>query len=134
MSPLSAALPLIQWIEAHDRWPQMRECCASQGLLHWMTYYRHFGTWHLSELIAKAAAIVAVSRVPVVTQKPCLGCGVAIVDEGHHVRFCLPCRKGMNTRAGQAAVDMEPGLSLVELRRYGKGRAGWDDTSELMEI
>lgn len=145
LSPLSAAQPLLEWIDAHEgRWPKWRECHSSQGLLQGQTYYRYFQASTFSQVIDRAHAVVegksacswlmALPRVA--RKKACLGeCGVQMLDEGPHVRFCTKCRwrQAHGLMAGADTTWLEPVLTLTERRRFGLEQAAWDD-ADIMEL
>jgi hypothetical protein len=119
MSPLSAAVPLLQWIEMHGREPHWREYCPSQGLPYATTYFRSFGVSSLSLVLAQAYAL-ATEPPAVVKTKPCLDdrCRQLIPDEGHHIRFCTDCRTAMNKRQTlESWVEWEPRRLLCARER-----------------
>jgi len=145
LSPLSAAQPLLAWIDAHNgAWPKWRQCCSSQGLLQGQTYYRYFQASTFSQVIERAQAVLDgtpmtswLAILPRVSRtKPCLGdCGVTILDEGAHVRFCAKCRwKQLHGQMGLSDEGaLEPVLTLPQRRHLGLQQGTWDDW-DLMEL
>jgi hypothetical protein len=123
ITPLSAALTLQSWTEAHQRPPLYAECRASQGLYWATTYFRCFQVSSFVSALQAASAILA-SATPRV-MKPCCNapeCTSLIVDEGPHIRFCEKCR---SRARGQNQEYMEPAFTRTRLERWGVGRDGW---------
>lgn len=109
-TPISAAITLAGWINKEGRHPTFRECSAGNGLNHPDFYYRKFQASTFSSAISMAIDMASmallstvtashISDIPSKKYKVCLGeCGSMILDEGAHIRFCVPCRKANKRR------------------------------------
>lgn len=145
-TPLSAAMTLANWIATKGRPPTFRECSAGNSLNHPDFYYRKFQTSSFASAITAAldmvrnppilstsaspvSAIVGQTSAVARRYKKCLGdCGHMILDEGHHVRFCMSCRKEINRRERNGdALDIEYPLSRRTLRKVSFDLGGFED-------
>jgi hypothetical protein len=93
---------LARWIEAHGRTPTARECCNNNGLPHYTTLYKRFGSPAVAVSAATTPGVVSAalavwqitSQAPdTPPTRPCLRCGTPIPCEGAHVRQCTACRR-----------------------------------------
>src|SRR5262245_28257406 len=97
ISPLSAAVMIMEFIAIHGREPQCQECRPQNNLLFWKTYGRKFavsaqsGQHWFSAVVSAARVLVQDAAIRVRT---CLseGCEQRFLDVGPHVRFCDKCR------------------------------------------
>src|ERR1044071_1965859 len=139
ITPLSMAMPLITWTDAHGRWPTARECSAGEGLRCVKSYYRYFEVSTLSAIMEQAYAVVSQTPTVFVVQappspgrKPCLGCRKAILDQRAHIRFCRACRQAMGRKEREHWTDME--VTLTPYRVHFQGVAWSWDEDDLMEV
>lgn len=128
ITPISAALTLVQWTHLHGRPPLERECCGSNGLHWWPTYYKKFGVSTYSAVLECAFDLASGAWEQPRALKRCLNyevCGTMILDEGRHIRFCATCRQRRNETQREQHVDwMQPAPASGVLRQWGMGRDG----------
>ena len=134
LSPLSAALTIATWAQAHGRPPRCTECTGHDGL-HWFpTYYEAFALSTWSAILREVRSLTSGYAgsgmgIVVLTTKPCLNapeCPALIPDEGPGVRLCLPCRLAA-TRGG---VATEPLFVRQRWRRLGVADVEGEDWVE----
>ena len=123
LTPLSAALTLVQWREQHGTWPRAAECVRANGLPHWTTLYRLFPNYPTAidtassvallwqegaQAVASAlAATVSLTR-PQPTYKPCMRCSALIVwVREKPIRHCGACREWLMRGHEEEAVESE---------------------------
>jgi hypothetical protein len=120
-TPLSAALLLAQWTDAHQRPPKWREYSAGEGLYAARSYLQWFQASTLAAMLVQASATLACR----VTTKPCLNapaCPEMILDEGAHIRFCTKCR---GRACARDDAYREPAFPRTRLERWGVGGDTW---------
>lgn len=96
ITEVSALVPLVQWMAIQGRPPTTKECRPENSLCHYSTYMRHFQTLSAAISAAMDFSGMGVSALQALCsphQKPCIGCGELIPDEGRHIRHCRVCRK-----------------------------------------
>ena len=100
ISPYSAALTIVQWIQQHGREPHKYECRPANGLLSYMTYYRHFHGAGFSAIVSHAIDVVATYQPPFPPQNNtprtavrCLCCDTFFASDSRAVRICRSCKQ-----------------------------------------
>ena len=123
LSPLSAALTMVAWVQTHGRPPRCTECVGQEGLHWYATYYDAFALSSWSAILDEASALtqgwcLSGLRVSATALKRCLNapqCSNLIPDEGPGIRFCRACQQAMR----QEVAFIEPLVSPQRWRRWG---------------
>jgi hypothetical protein len=132
MNPMSAAIMIAAWIDAHDGLrPQARECKNSNGLPHHATLYRMFGgVGSFGQIIAyadKMARISCASSASHGILRTCIGrdsdgqdCTNTFTDNGAEQRFCPKCRYRKSFHAKHdISTSIDVSVNHVRLERWG---------------
>ena len=124
VSPISAALTLLDFASAYGRWPHARECEGPrrQGILFSRTTYcKIFQVSTFGQVIALVSSVVSGC-----VWYTCLGhhCTVTFPRTQTNIRFCAACRKKMDT--DEDPWSAHAAVSRPQLRRWGADLDGWD--------
>lgn len=133
MNPLSAAVMIAAWIDAHGGLrPQARECRNKNGLPHHATLYRMFASASsFGQIIACAEKIARTSYAstsPYGKIRTCIGrdsvgreCTNTFIDVGAEQRLCERCRYRTSLYAKhESFTSIDVSVQSVGLERWGR--------------
>ena len=124
ITPLSAALTLAAFAQYEGRYPTTRECDYASAypglLLSRETYIRAFSVSTFRQALDKVSQVLSG-----ITYYTCLGhnCNRRFIKTQSNIRFCEPCR---TKQRHNDARQLEPGVRVTDLRRWGADIAGWE--------